>query len=230
MLPVSLPSDHAIEYLRAIKPGMLSRSYEGDQDWVHEYHPVTMAPLLSRRSLVHQFSWSIPSPEAIASIARFSKSIVEVGCGTGYWASLLQSIGCDVICYDAHPPSTGVNEYGHCREYTEIRSGSCMAASDHPDRSLMLSWPPYEDPMAHDTLRAYLNAGGQSLVYIGESWGGCCGNDTFFNLINATMRLVSTIDLPQWYGLHDAVFLYQRQHLTSAIDIENARRRLSAPR
>ena len=228
MTTPSLPSDLVIDYLRAVEPGRRSAHYAVDCDVFHEYEPHTYAPILSRQSLVHQFSWSIPSPEALTSIARFSKSIVEVGCGTGYWASLLQHVGCDVICYDEHPPSTGVNSYGHCREYTDIRSGSCMSAEAHADRTLMLSWPPYGESMGHDTLQAYLNAGGQSLVYIGESSGGCCGDDAFFNLIHAALELVSTIDLPQWYGLHDAVFLYKRRHFTSAIDITNAERMLSA--
>jgi len=217
----------SIAYLDAVKPGILSGKYS-DHDGVYEHHPVTYAPILSRHSLVKQYSWSIPSIGALHAIARFSKSIVEVGAGTGYWAHLLQQCGVDVLCYDEHPPSTGVNTYGHSRYYTEIHSGSCMSAEVHPERTLMLSWPPYAETMAHDTLQAYLRAAGESLIYIGESWGGCCGNDAFFSLVNSTMELVATVDLLQWYGLHDAVFLYKRRHFTSPIDIVNVEHKLSA--
>jgi hypothetical protein len=121
-----------------------------------------------------------------------------------------------------------VNTYGHSRHYTEIHSGSCVSVEAHPERTLMLSWPPYGENMAHDTLQAYLRAAGESLIYIGESWGGCCGNDAFFSLVNSTMELVATVDLLQWYGLHDAVFLYKRRHFTSPIDIVNVEHKLSA--
>jgi hypothetical protein len=72
--------------------------------------------------------------------------------------------------------------------------------------TLMLCWPPYNDSMAYEALRAFKGA---KLIYIGES-DGCNATDAFFKLVEKKWVEVKVINIPQWFGLHDHLFLYKK--------------------
>ena len=122
----------------------------------------------TREKLVRECSWAIPNPDALAFVAEHMGSrAVEIGAGTGYWASLLAQMGIDIICYDIQPPQhSGQNHWhspcdekhelvGETREvFYEVRAGSHLAAADDPDRTLFLCWPPYDDQMAFHVMDA----------------------------------------------------------------------------
>jgi hypothetical protein len=92
--------------------------------------------------------------------------------------------------------------------YMPIRKGGPERAADYPDRTLLLIWPPYAEPMAHDALRAFT---GRTLVYIGEGDGGCTGDDAFHALIDAEWDEIADHAVPQWWGLHDHLWIYRRK-------------------
>jgi len=59
--------------------------------------------------MCHLYAYAIPTHAALERISWYSP-VLEIGAGTGYWASLLSKIGCDVIAYDRDPgqrPMTG---------------------------------------------------------------------------------------------------------------------------
>ncbi|MBS1805580.1 MAG: hypothetical protein JST28_19625 [Acidobacteria bacterium] len=61
----------------------------------------------------------------MTAIARFAP-IVEIGAGTGYWASLMRLGGVDILCYDKNPPghpdfANHFHENAKC--WTEVLSG-----------------------------------------------------------------------------------------------------------
>jgi methylase of polypeptide subunit release factors len=66
-----------------------------------------------RDSLVKKYSWAIPDTKALGSIVSLGKPIIEMGCGTGYWARLLHDKGADIIAYDINPPRQESNQFGH---------------------------------------------------------------------------------------------------------------------
>jgi len=72
----------------------------------------------------------------------------------------------------------------------------------------MMSWPPYNDPMAYESLKKFK---GNKLIFIGEDADGCTGCGKFFGLLNSKWNLVKEVEIPQWMGLHDALFLYSRK-------------------
>ena len=51
--------------------------------------------------LVEKYSWAIPDNQALKILNNFSP-LIEIGCGKGYWASLLQKLGTDIIAYDKY--------------------------------------------------------------------------------------------------------------------------------
>ena len=164
-----------------------------------------MGALEERNQFVRKYAWAVPNMAAINEIARHGK-VVEIGAGTGYWAYLLRQKLVSVVAYDKSP-----YENGWCNNYwTEIEVGGPEEAGKHPDRTLLLCWPPYESPMAHEALRAHMDAGGQKLVYVGEGFGGCTGDYPFHELIDESFKLETTVYIPRWYGLNDTLSVYTR--------------------
>lgn len=187
-----------------------------------------------RDELVTRYAWAIPNAAALSALAQYSP-LVEVGAGTGYWAWLLRKMGVDILPYDLRPPRTAAhaNDFhrwapsdskgriipsqqvvGTC--WTPVSTASARrAASLHPDRTLMLCWPPYDKPMAHQALQAYR---GECVAYIGESQGGATADDAFHDLLEAEWDEVQSVSIPQWEGIHDALLVYRRKQCSDHDD------------
>lgn len=90
-----------------------------------------------------------------------------------------------------------------------VTQGSTEALAMHPDRALMLCWPPYGKELAVEALMQYL---GDTVVYIGEGAGGCCADDAFFSLLEHRFEEVAFLnDHTQWSGIHDYITIYRRK-------------------
>jgi hypothetical protein len=150
-----------------------------------------------RNTMVNKYAWAIPCDEAIEELVKLSP-LVEIGAGTGYWAKLVKEAGGTIICYDIKPPELVWHDVNQCG--TE--------AAERKLDTLFLCWPPYDDTMAHDCLKLYK---GNKLVYIGEGYGGCTGCNLFHELLNNEWILVKRIYLPQWNGIHDSMYIYERK-------------------
>lgn len=163
--------------------------------------------LKHRQDFVKTYAWAIPNHEAIETICKYSP-IVEIGAGAGYWAMLLQEAGCDIVAYDiALEP--GKNFYiGREEKYFPVQEGGEEKVGEHQDRTLFLCWPPYAEPMAYDALSQYI---GKTVIFIGEGHGGCTGCDDFFELLESDFDLIETVDIPQFYGIHDSLYVYERK-------------------
>ena len=53
---------------------------------------------LLRQKLVRKFAWAIPDQKAINLCCKYSP-LIEIGAGTGYWASLISKQNGKIICY-----------------------------------------------------------------------------------------------------------------------------------
>jgi tetratricopeptide (TPR) repeat protein len=165
-----------------------------------------------RGVLVRKYSWAIPNEEALTTI-RDLGPIVEIGAGSGYWSAMLKARGADIKSFDIAPLGTpdGVKNYYHGasdRAWTEILPGDESTAALYPERTLMLSWPPYGEPVAYNALK---NFKGDTLVYIGEGYSGCTGDDAFHELLEAEWESTKYVDIPQWDGIHDYLTVYKRK-------------------
>jgi hypothetical protein len=129
---------------------------------------------------------------------------------TGYWAWLLRKRGADVLAYDELPP--GPNSGNHYHEenpcWIQVQRGKPNALKEHADRALMLCWPPYNEPMAWQSLCKYR---GRHVVFIGEGQGGCTGDERFFKKLDREFREVAEVEIPQYEGLHDYLTIYERK-------------------
>lgn len=153
-----------------------------------------------RKKLIWAYSWAIPSPEAIVTIASHG-SIVEIGAGNGYWAWLLTQAGADVVAYDH-----GAEQVP---KWFAVRSGDPESVSKHQDRALLLCWPPYNESMAGDALKNY---SGSNVIYVGE-WGGRTADSKFHQALERDWRVTQTLEIPRWPGFEDRVYFFARNEI-----------------
>lgn len=195
-----------------------SRQYSVCKDRVFKWidkrgTPFNMFKYSLRGVLVKKFAWAIPSPDAIRKIiANSPKGVIQIGCGGGHWAWVLRESGLDVVAYDKYPgeaygEKSGTNS--HFKTWIDdIQQGDESNAGDHPDKTLFLCWPCYDDPWASAATEKYLSAGGKTVIYIGEGGGGCTADDRFHDEIVSDMARGS-LDIPCWDGIHDRLYIYK---------------------
>jgi hypothetical protein len=174
------------------------------------------SPLLDlgerRRELASLFSWAVPTDAALDLLSKYSP-LVECGAGMGYWLALLRARGVDAIGYDLHQPGHRNAFHRNARRpWTRVqRESSVKAARRHPDRTLVLCWPPYDDDLAsYDVLRAYR---GEVVIHIGE---GATGSVRFHRELALNWTLVEELELPHWPRLQDRVTVYRRNAVRRA--------------
>jgi hypothetical protein len=172
----------------------------------------------TRGELVNKYAFAIPTDEAIEKIASFGK-ILEIGSGTGYWASLISAAGAEVAAIDLAPVGgPWKNEWAFKEKHYPVTQGDGWEWVDAltPEYTLMMCWPPM-DNMAADCLNS---THGDHVIYIGE-WDGCTANSTFFDMVDgwwseddqtlAQWKVEEQIYLPHWPSVHDAMYILKRK-------------------
>lgn len=154
----------------------------------------------SRHVMCKKYGWCIPNEAALKAIAAHG-SVVEIGAGSGYWASLLASRGIDVVAYDNRSTHT------FDASYFPVQFGEPPRAADHSDRTLLLVWPPYGSPMATRCVKHWR---GDVLAYAGES-DGCTAHSSFENVLIKLFEQIDEVSLPQWPGMHDYLRIFRRK-------------------
>jgi hypothetical protein len=161
-----------------------------------------------RRELASLYSWAIPTDAALELLARYAP-LVECGAGTGYWLALLRARGVDALGYDRSGPGKANAYHRRARgAWSAItRLQSAEAARRHPERTLVLCWPPYDDDAAsYAVLRAYR---GETMIHIGER-EGATGSVRFQRELALNWTLSEELELPHWPRLQDRVMVYRR--------------------
>ena len=167
----------------------------------------------NRHDICSRYSWTITAPATVDFVTHHSRgAILDPMAGSGWWAHLLTAAGVNVAAYDAHPPGSPDNHWhkqAHTWHPITVMDGAEAAARHSADRTLLLSWPPYDEPAGADILRATT---ADRVIYIGEGPGGCCGDDDMFDLLSSGWADVGCHRPVQWYGIHDFITVYQRRH------------------
>jgi hypothetical protein len=119
----------------------------------------------ARLALAQRFSYVIPDAQSLAMLGGLGP-IVEIGAGTGYWASRLIAHGVDFVAFDQAPPDGEAPNRYHAPTptFAEVRRGDQTVLRDHPDRALFLCWPPLFSSLG-DCLTYYA---GNTIACIGD--------------------------------------------------------------
>jgi hypothetical protein len=179
-------------------------SFWGDRHFFSQWENRHSERLTFRHRAVENYAWAVPDERAINVIAKHSP-LIEIGAGTGYWAWLLRQRGADILAYDKR----GENEV--VIQWTEVLKGTPTELQHHPDRTLFLCWPPYDDAMAYDCLVAYQ---GRCLIYVGEGAGGCTGDEAFHDELERGWEETEEYNIPQHWGMHDRLTIWRRKEKT----------------
>lgn len=173
---------------------------------------------ISLRRMDHcsTYSWTITAPDTVAFVAEhLGRAVIDPMAGSGYWAYLLGQLGKDVVATDLAPAGEGSANPYHKNgswltvdQFDGVRSVGRLGVG----RSLLLSWPPYDEPVGANILAAFT---GDRLVYIGELSGGCCGDDDLFAALERDWDMVAEHAPVQWFGMHDYVQAYTRKAVQS---------------
>lgn len=171
----------------------------------------SMAHAPNRQRLVRKYCWTIPDPDTVALVAGHAQGgLVDPIAGTGYWAYLIAQLGVNVVCYDLNP-GTALHTNGWHGEdlYVGICEKDCAeAVALHPDKTLLLSWPPHGQDVGARILSVYEGA---RVIYIGDAQGGATGDDQMHLILDTDWIEVDSHQPVQWWGQHDRVTVYQRR-------------------
>jgi uncharacterized protein (DUF2164 family) len=199
-----------------------------------------MDHLITRPMQLH-IAFAVPNEAAIKAIQNLQKPIVYMGAGSGYWAAILRLYGVTVVAYDLHPPHLASENAFFDHAYPkDIQPGSCVdvlkgnreLASTHV---LLMIWPNDPDPVDNvqfcpddcgassqavwdaDCLQAYLTAGGQDIIYVGERQDNLVGNDAgmsstraFQEMLKQHCRLVAQVEIPNMWLNQDDLTIWTR--------------------
>ncbi len=178
-----------------------------------------------RKNFQMNFSWAVPTPEAVKSIVDFagSDTIYEIGAGKGYWAYFINEMNGKIKCFDNpdcvfhYFKSPVSNDFGQniadISQFKTFYPVDFCATKDvvrgcKNAKVLMFCWPEYDKSWAYEYLKTIKP---DKLIYIGEGYGGCCADDSFFKYIERCYDEYGFTSIPQWDGLHDYVMFYTRK-------------------
>jgi hypothetical protein len=203
-----LPNDGRVynPYLREVMELLDSLRRDGGSD--------IAASLLERRTaLVSKYAFSIPTISALEIIAAHSP-LVEIGAGTGYWAMCLTELGADIAACDTRVPGEGSpwdpfsGNPWHDDTWFPVDEGDETTAALHHDRTLLLCWPPPENPMAFNALSAYLRAGGRRLIFVGSVLSS---GDAAFHRLRSSMTFTSRVQIPGWPFIEEILSVHEAE-------------------
>lgn len=160
----------------------------------------------ARKELRAFYSWAIPTDEAIEEIAKLG-AVVEIGAGTGYWASLINEAGGRIKAFDIAPPSRDKNSYCSSHLFFEVEKGGTEVLENFSEASLFLCWPP-RNQMALKSLETFT---GEKVIYIGERWGGWTADHEFERKLILEFTQIGEIEIPCWPGSYDDLSIWQRK-------------------
>lgn len=152
--------------LSVAEPAVASKPVHSAADIVMPHERAKIDGTYNSGRLSYRFSYADPTVDAL-NVAAAQGKLIEIGAGNGYWAHLLRDLmGVDVIAFDDAPVKQGKNSYFpvHHENWTEVREGGAEAITQHPDRTLLLCFPPPSDSMARNALSYYR---GNRLIYVG---------------------------------------------------------------
>jgi SAM-dependent methyltransferase len=176
-----------------------------------------------RAVIIRMYGFSLPCKGASWALKKHfgsSKSVIDAGCGSGYWGSLIQYMlpETKVYCVDSYETRFNfVAEClkplqdlpGHIKPIQIYRDDAVKFLERNPEADLFMSWPDYESSFAED-LAKLLRPGGK-LAYIGEDRGGCTANEVFFDVLDKDFEEPELVRIPQFMAIHDYLTIYQKK-------------------
>lgn len=165
-----------------------------------------------RNKAIQKYGFAILSENVIDRLKKYAP-ILEVGAGTGYWAYEFQKRAIDYIATDLKISENSYFKFDEkkSKHWTNVENLSAEEAIEkYPNRTLLICWPCYNEPWAYDAVCQFK---GDYVIYVGEGYEGCTADDQFHYYMDENFYLIDELNLFQWRGFHDRVFVYRRNKL-----------------
>uniref|UniRef100_A0A7S4BKG2 Rubisco LSMT substrate-binding domain-containing protein n=1 Tax=Chrysotila carterae TaxID=13221 RepID=A0A7S4BKG2_CHRCT len=170
--------------------------------------------------ILKEWACSVPTSPALSSIAAFAP-LIELGAGTGLWASELRVRGVDIIAFSQKTSA------GESRAPFVLEGGpEVLDSGKHDERTLVLMWPDTEGVGDYGAkcLRRYK---GGILVLVGEwhdrtyTGHGKSFSPEFQGLVHSHFTLVDEQRLPNWPLLFDTLRIWKRNQMMQLVTPEH---------
>lgn len=170
-----------------------------NEEFIFNYNAMT-----SRSIFIERMGYCILTKEVIESLANIlrNKKVLDACCGIGTLSYYLRREGIDIAPVDIQVKKGKLPIIN--RDSTEIVENYEV---------ILLVWPPYANPFAAKLVEKMKP--GQVLIYQGEGYGGCTGDDRFHNLLynmsfdSEKSKLLNKFHI-QWPRIHDEWFIYTK--------------------
>lgn len=168
-----------------------------------------------RQEYIKKHSWYILTKEVAHSLKEImrNKSVVEVFAGTGYLAAQMRWLLKDQVKYRAYDNhSTHLTEKKINYGVTHKNAFNCNIKDAD---IVVMAWPEYNSNNALRIVKKMES--GQTLIYQGESRGGCTGCYDFHYYLEDNFELDSEAsDIineghVRWYGIYDHWHIYKKK-------------------
>ena len=164
-----------------------------------------------RFSFIEDYGYYLPCMEVVDYIQKMNTQWVSVGCGRGYFESILKLHSVDVIATDKSPVNQNMYFRGGLHRtspYTEIE---ILDASDaiqkYSERHVIFSWVSYGEAWGYEAIKNVKL--GNYVINIGEMYGGCTGDDAFNLFLDTNCQMIERLPHKPFFGIHDSVHLYK---------------------
>jgi hypothetical protein len=157
--------------------------------------------------LAQRYAYVVPDDRSLSALAELGP-IVEMGAGTGYWASRLRARGVDLLAFDQAPPDGERTNRYHAptSTWSEVHAGDQTVLASHSDRALFLCWPPVFSSLG-DCLRFYT---GKTIALIGDG-GHRTARISGLNESFRTVAVSSVRALDPFPGAAPTLSIWQRR-------------------
>lgn len=147
-------------------------------------------PELKSITLRGWIGWGVPGQETIDAIieAAAGRPILELGCGSGFWAATLKARGLDVVAVDDN--SWSADSWWH-RTWCDIeRMDAAEALRAYPDHVVLTVWP---DRKLADVLAKEVEIG-RMLLTVAPRY--CSGSPMLFQAMDQDFDMRGKIPVP----------------------------------
>lgn len=169
------------------------------------YLPLFNMTTMFRQEFVLKYSWAIPNEAALNTILKYGSKIVEIGSGSGYWASLLRKKGANILAVDDQTEEFSQQYHpiikSDGKKYLLSHAEECEA------RTLLMIWS--RSNFIDEVIEAYNTHQGETIILISELQGGSTG---VFNTEKfRDWKLEESSEIPVWLFKHDSLQVYRRK-------------------
>jgi len=178
-----------------------------------DFFEVSLSSTIIRTFCTRRGLWTMLDKEWTRQLATWigTRKVLEIMAGGGWLARTLHEHHVNIIATDDYSWKQKKQEtYGHTNlpKWTErfVRKMDAIKAIQKiPADILLISWPPHEDRIIVNACDSWGTK--RPIIYIGEHDGAtaCKEFDDRFQL--ATSKRIPKIPLPQWWGLHDRIYI-----------------------